>query len=520
MFRSRTWLHLGLALCLGLFLSCRRKPTETFRILAGSEIKDLEPLRKGMERATGMPITFTYTGSLDAVERLEDGEAFDAVWLSHGKYLQLTPSLKPKLRASERIMASPVILGVKASRAQALGWDRKAPSWAAIIRAASEGRFTFGMTNPASSNTGFTALVGVASALADASDGLKVSDIRTTELRALFKGQRLASGSSGWLAEAYVRDQARFDGMINYESVILQLNAEGKLGERLVPVYPSEGVVTADYPLMLLQEAKRPAFEGLVNHLKTPEVQREISKTTLRRPMVAGVEAAPVLPRQTLAELPFPASRDVLDALIDAYQSQLRRPASTYFVLDTSGSMQGEGIHQLQNALLALAGEDRSLSGRFSRFQTREQITLLPFNHEPGSPVRLAMPEDPRGAQQILAQAGQVAHGLQAAGGTAIFGSVKVALELAQVDRQRNPDRQYSVVVMTDGRNESGLSQGGFEGWYGQLREEQRGIPVFALLFGKAEPSQLERIAELTGGRVFDGRKGLKAAFKEIRGYQ
>ena len=43
---------------------------------------------------------------------------------------------------------------------------------------------------------------------------------------------------------------------------------------------------------------------------------------------------------------------------------------------------------------------------------------------------------------------------------------------------------------------------------------------VFGLLFGKAEKSQLERIATLTGGRVFDARKGLRTAFKEIRGYQ
>ena len=31
---------------------------------------------------------------------------------------------------------------------------------------------------------------------------------------------------------------------------------------------------------------------------------------------------------------------------------------------------------------------------------------------------------------------------------------------------------------------------------------------------------EMNRLAELTGGRVFDGRKSLEAAFKEIRGYQ
>ena len=42
--------------------------------------------------------------------------------------------------------------------------------------------------------------------------------------------------------------------MINYESVLLSLNASGKLHEPLDLIYPSEGIVTADYPLLLLND--------------------------------------------------------------------------------------------------------------------------------------------------------------------------------------------------------------------------------------------------------------------------
>ena len=205
---------------------------DALRILAGSEIKDLEPLKPAMEKAAGTAIEFIYTGSLDAVERLEAGEAYDGVWLSHGKYLQQTPSIKQKIRASERIMTSPVVMGLKASKVAALGWDKTDPTWADIVRAAGSGKIAYGMTNPASSNSGFTALVGVAAALADKQDALTVADINTAELRKLFTGQKLTSGSSGWLAEAFVKEQDRLDGMINYESVILTLVAEGKLKEK------------------------------------------------------------------------------------------------------------------------------------------------------------------------------------------------------------------------------------------------------------------------------------------------
>ena len=508
---------------LALFLAagCGRllhKPP--LRILAGSEIRDLEPLLPAMEKAAGAPIEFVYSGTLDAVETLEAGADFDAVWVSHGKYLLLTPAIRDRIRASERIMLSPVILGVKAAKAAELGWDKADPTWAAIVHTAAASRFSFGMTNPASSNTGFTALVGVAAALANKQEGLTLADIKTQELGQLFSGQKLVAGSSGWLAEAYVRDEARVDGIINYESVILQLNAAGHLKERLVPIYPKEGIVTADYPLMLLKDGRRKAYDSLVGYLRSPGAQAEITRLTLRRPAVPGVPAAPSIPTRTLIELPFPASRDLLDALIDAYQGRLRRPASTYFAIDTSGSMRGEGISQLRAAVLALAGGDQSLTSRYARFQTREQVFLMPFSSFPGEPLRFTLPERFDQAGAVLAQVRSLAEQLRAEGGTAIFDSVKVALETAQADRRKAPGRQYSVVIMTDGKNENGTTQEAFDTWYLSQPEASQGIPVFGLLFGQARRDQLEHIAELTGGRVFDTRKDLKTAFKEIRGYQ
>ena len=38
-------------------------------------------------------------------------------------------------------------------------------------------------------------------------------------------------------------------------------------------------------------------------------------------------------------------------------------------------------------------------------------------------------------------------------------------------------------------------------------------------MFGDADNVQLEGIADLTNGKVFDGKKDLVAAFKEVRGY-
>src|SRR5262249_6898952 len=158
---------------------------------------------------TGLDVTFTYSGTLDAIDRIAGNEPFDALWVSHGKYLSMNDALKGRILAQEKTMLSPVLLGLKASKAHALGWDATEPTWKDIADAAKAGKFTFGMTNPTSSNTGLTATIGLAAALAKNPDAPTEEDLRNPRLSDFFKGQALTSGSSGWLAEAYERDQSR-----------------------------------------------------------------------------------------------------------------------------------------------------------------------------------------------------------------------------------------------------------------------------------------------------------------------
>jgi Ca-activated chloride channel family protein len=80
-----------------------------------------------------------------------------------------------------------------------------------------------------------------------------------------------------------------------------------------------------------------------------------------------------------LVELPFPASLGVVDGLLFAYLNRLRRPAHTSYVLDVSGSMEGERIAALKQALVNLTGADTSISGRFAGFRARERLTMITF---------------------------------------------------------------------------------------------------------------------------------------------
>lgn len=167
-----------------------------------------------------------------------------------------------------------------------------------------------------------------------------------------------------------------------------------------------------------------------------------------------------------------------------------------------------------------LAG-DGSLTGRFAQFRPRERITLLPFSSAPRRPVTVELGSDAEQNAFALARLGNVVQQLQPDGGTAIFDATRRAYELARLRRGVEHERFYTIVLLTDGENTSGSSADAFGAWYRDLPDDARGIRVFTVLFGEARPKDLAMIADLTGGRVFDGRQGnLATVFREIRGYQ
>jgi Ca-activated chloride channel homolog len=489
-------------------------------VLAGSELNDLSPMLDEIQQHTGVRLQFQFIGTLDGAEQIMSGTKVDLAWFSHAKYLNLIPGSKDKVLAQEKIMLSPVVLGIKQSKAQAWGWvDNPNLTWSDVVQKAASDQLHFAMTNPASSNSGFSALVGVAAALSGKGDALQKEDIAavSTTLKGFFKGQALTSGSSGWLSDQYVVNQDGLDGMINYESVLLGLNKGGKLRENLYLVYPKEGIVTADYPLLLLNPDKRDDYNKLVTYLRSADFQREIMIKTLRRPVNNQVPLSADFPKQLLIELPFPNSQEVVNALLFSYLNEQIKPSHTYYVLDTSGSMQGDRIDALMKAMDNLAGADQSLTGQFSQFRNREKVTILPFNTDVTGSADFEVDTSQSASLQKIST---YVHSLKASGGTAIYSALEAAYKLAQQARQQEPERIYSIVLMTDGENNSGISADEFQSFI-KSSTQPAGIRAFTILFGEAKVQDLQSIADMTGGRMFDASKTpLAAIFKEIRGYQ
>ncbi|WP_425147548.1 substrate-binding domain-containing protein [Deinococcus sp.] len=499
-----------------LLAACAQKELPTLSVLGGSELSDLKPILAEVAKTAGVKLDLQYTGTLEGTEQLLGGAKPDLVWFASARYLQLQPGMKGRIVSSEKIMLSPVLLGVKTSDARRWGWVSTPPSWKDIAARAASGELKYGMTNPAASNSGLSALIGVAAAISGKGDAITAADVTSDELKGFFKGQALTSGSSGWLADAYVQDQARLSGLINYESVLLSLNAGGKLQEPLTLIYPKDGLITADYPLLLLNKDRQAEYQKLVDALKSPDIQRRIMLETRRRPVNTAVKLSNLFPSALNIELPYPGSASAINAVLSAFLQDTRRPANTIFVLDTSGSMAGERMNRLKTALLGLSGADTTLTGQFSGFAARERVTFVPFNSDVGAAQTTDIGSAARKNAALDTLRSQT-NALSPGGGTNIYGALEEAYRAAG---QADASRYTSIVLMTDGESNEGPSADDFRGFYDALPANMKAVKTFTVLFGDGNKTEMNDIAALTGGRSFDGTQNLQAAFKQIRGYQ
>lgn len=513
------------------------------QVLATTDLRDIEPLQQMVLKATGVNLQFRFGGTMESTEAVLNGQSgADLAWFANAKYLLSDAQGQSRVKLQEKIMLSPIALGLSESAARQLGWDRPERAakvtWKDIAAAAKAGKLSYALSNPATSNQGFMALLGVVASAAQKTDGLGAADVDRGAIAAFLKGYRLPGDNSTYLSEKFIERQGiDVNAFINYESWLLGLNQSGKLREKLLLVYPHEGVSTADYPLLLLNDARRDDYLKVVAYLKGEAAQTWLARQTLRRPVVPEVAAqvADILPRDAMRiELPFSPDRALADGLIDAYLNEFRRPIASTFVLDTSGSMERDGRQQqLIQALDYIAGVDRSLTGRIARLTNRERLWMQPFSDNPYDLQRFEIPagapaargvqviEDSEAKQKALAQVRAFAAGLNMRGGTALFDAVLKSLKNMADEKQRNPGYQYSVVAFTDGENNKGRTFEEFRRDYEQLPEDARSIPVFMVLFGDANEKQLRELVKVTGGRLFDARKTpLYGVFKDIRAYQ
>jgi Ca-activated chloride channel homolog len=519
------WLaHFAASLLLVALAACEPSGPE-FTILAGSENEVLAPLVQEFCNARHAKCTMKYLGSLDialTLKPVSTPEA-DAVWPASSLWIDMYDTAR-RVKSVKSIAQMPVILGVRHSKAQALGWIGARVTTRDILAAVEGGRLKFLMTSATQSNSGASAYLAMLASGIGKPDLIEAGDLDKgslhTTVRALLAGVERSAGSSGWLADLYREGEqtgARYDAMWNYEAVIKETNDRLREAgyELLYAVYPADGVSVADSPLGFVDRGRgkevESFFADLQGFLLKSETQSRIAQTGRRVELVRAAniasDAATNLDPSRAVVVVRPPEPIVIQKALNIYQEALRRPSLTAFCLDLSGSMQGLGEHQLLDAMrfLLTPARTREMLVQWSR---EDRIFVLPFNDHIIWMERTTGDEEEQAT--LLSRTLQ----LHAGGGTDFYtcGARALAAMKPLLDRGQHLP---AIVIMTDGK-----SQGSMQTFEDPWEADGRRVPVFGVTFGQdADRSQLDRLAKLTGGRVFDGTTSLTDAFRAVRGY-
>lgn len=506
----------------------QKKVAQTLSIISGSENQGLEPLIKEFARQQGAQINLHYSGSIDMTLSLSEKGVnipYDAVWPANSLWITLGDAQKV-VKHTESIMRSPVVLGVRQKVAQRLGWIGEPITVSDILTAAKAGELRFAMTSATQSNSGCSAYIGFLYAMAGRPDMLQIDHLNNPELqdkvRNLLSRVDRSSGSSGWLKETVVKHYDRFQGMFNYEAMIIEANQELiQMGrEPLYAVYPTDGIMIADSPLGYVDKgnpSKEALFKKLQAYLLSDDVQKRIMDMGRRTGIVGmslesadkqifnpdwGIEADRII-----SPVPTP-DEDVIRKALDLYQVSLRKPSCTAYVVDVSGSMQGQGLNDLKAALTMLLDSDQA-KRYMLQSSARDVHLIIPFNSAPMSGIK-AEGNAPETLNRLLAYV----QGLQSGGGTNIYAAAAQALH--QFSALKNLEDYFpAIILMTDGR-----SKGDINLLQKTIDTLPAGadIPIFSITFGNADESQLKAISDITIGRVFSGQNLVKA-FRKAKGY-
>ncbi|MGA4842307.1 substrate-binding domain-containing protein [Streptomyces sp. G45] len=484
-------------------------------MLASPELADIKPLLQRLKKDTGVELDIDFTATADLSGSLG---SYDLAWpASDRSYLlrlsaERSGAAKPE---STAVMRSPVVVGLTPAAARSVASD-KPLTWADIADAAADGTVRFGMADPRRSDTGRAALVGVATAAAGTGDALRREDVSCDRLRGFRSGQTLTGASSHELIDTYVRRQGAANALIAHESELLSLNASHKLRQPLRIVHPADGMVLSDFPLMLLDQRQHKAYRKVVDWLRRDDVQEELARTTWRRPVGGDVPRPRELRAPIGNALSYPDELAVVQRVIDSYGDPGRRRSGDHvvFLLDFSTSMRGARMADLRRAFTGLSGADPSTTGKFTRFYRGERLTVVRF----AGRVLQERTVTVRGEEDLRRLNSFVSKG-DFAEDTAVWSALVRGYGIAADAARGEPGRPLSIVLMTDGENNTGMSYGEFARRHARLDGAARSVPTFPVHFGEADARELRRAADATGGRVVDANSSsLSQAFKEIRG--
>ena len=164
--------------------------------------------------------------------------------------------------------------------------------------------------------------------------------------------------------------------------------------------------------------------------------------------------------------------------------------------------MYGDGIRDLKDAMEYIFSE--KAASNLIQFTELDKIDVIAFGNKVNKPWS-AMGNNTKYLLEEI-------NNYSLDGATSLYPAAEKAIELLQ-----NESSEYntSVILMTDGEGNIGT----FNNLEKVYKNANKEIPIYSITFGSASYDQLNKMAMLSNGKVFDGKSGLKQAFAEVRSY-
>ncbi len=451
----------------------------------------------------------------------------------------------PMVGDATPFMLTPLVIAMPQVMAEALGWPDEQLGFSDVLELARSdegwaafghpewGPFKLGKTNPNFSTSGLSMAIAQYSAAAGSTGELTLEDLRRSDVRETTEAIESAVVHYGDTTLTFLNNWYRADQRgtgLAYASAVAveevsvvsynQGNPDGVLDpgeeptpprEPLVAIYPREGTLFSDNPIMVLDaewvtERARAGAEAFGEFVQRPENQERVLEFGFRPGNPAVAVADPITPAlgvdpnqpQALLRVPEPA---VLAGLLEQWGEQRKR-ARVVLLMDVSGSM-GDPVADGATKLdLAKEAAIRALD----QFASDDDVGLRIFTTEVGELnqgwVDL-VPVGPISSNE--AELVSAIERLVPLNGTPLYTAVGDAYldAVAEAD----DERINAVVVLSDGRNED--LNDDLDGLFAQLARDREGNPfpvrVFPIAYGAdADLVTLRAIAEATDAAVYD----------------
>ncbi len=406
--------------------------------------------------------------------------------------------------ATARYAVSPIVIAMWQDVAKTMGYPDKSLGWSDLLAKAQSDK-NFKWSHPSTTSaSGLLATLAEFYAGAGKTRGLTVDDVqaqRTLDtVNAIEKTVRYY-GEGEWPIAQRVVQQGRgyLDAFVCSEQIVIW--ARGK-GADLVAIYPAEGATWQDHPLALLEQpgltdAQRTTFARFADFVRSADAQKKVLSLGYRpadlnialnspgSPIRADNGVDPAQPKTSL-QVPAPA---VLDA-VQKNWFQTKRRTNVMLVVDTSGSMEGDKMTNVKQALKIFIEQIQN---------DQERVGMVLFSN---TPYTTLPPKELRTNRSVL---NSTIDSIRVGGNTALLDSVRAAYNQLQILNDK--DRINAIVVMTDGlENNSSITLSKLSEY--MRNTNQSGVPVvvFAIGYGKdADYKTLKTLADATGGQAREG---------------